>query len=185
MAPHGTLMEHLVACFNVICGRFPRAGERVQNTTGVLGLTGPAQQPKAQVKMARPELLTNGAKARVRDLHTIAGQAPTAALADEILMRGAGRVRALFTVGGNPVLAWPDQTKVVKALETLDLHVALDIRMSATARLAPLGPVAGGGLRPAADRDLEHPKRRAGLLRARPGATDGGRARGLRCRERT
>ena len=45
-------------------------------------------------------------------------------------------MRALLTVGGNPVLAWPDQVKVVRALEALDLHVALDIRVSATARLA-------------------------------------------------
>lgn len=136
MAPHGTLMEHLVGCFNVVCGRFPRAGERVQGTTGVLGLTGPATVPRAQVRAPRPDLLTSGPRARVRGLHSILGQAPTAALADEILEPGPGRVRALFTVGGNPVLAWPDQTKVVRALESLDLHVALDIRVSATARLA-------------------------------------------------
>jgi anaerobic selenocysteine-containing dehydrogenase len=136
MAPHGTLMEHLAACCNVICGRFPREGEQVQNTTGVLGLTGPETQPKAQAKRPRPEYLTNGPKARVRGLTSILGQPPTAALADEILEPGDGRVRALFTVGGNPVLAWPDQAKVVRALESLDLHVALDIRLSATARLA-------------------------------------------------
>ncbi len=136
MAPHGTLMEHLVASFNVVCGRFPRAGEQVQNTTGVLGLTGPEAAPKAQVKAPRPDLLTSGPAARVRGLHTIVGQAPTAALPDEILEPGTGRVRALLTVGGNPVLAWPDQVKTVRALEALDLHVALDIRVSATARLA-------------------------------------------------
>ena len=136
MAPHGTLMEHLAASMNVVCGRFPREGETVQGTTGILGLTGAGKPPQAQVKRPRPEMLTNGAKARVRDLHTIVGQAPTAALADEILEPGPGRVRALFTVGGNPVLAWPDQIKVVRALESLDLHVALDIRVSATARLA-------------------------------------------------
>ena len=72
----------------------------------------------------------------MRGLHSILGQAPTSALADEILEPGPGRVRALLTVGGNPVLAWPDQVKVVRALEALDLHVALDIRVSATARLA-------------------------------------------------
>jgi anaerobic selenocysteine-containing dehydrogenase len=136
MAPHGSLLEHMVACFNVIGGRFPREGEQVQNGTGVLGLTGPASAPKAQVRAPRPEMLTNGPKARVRDLHSILGQAPTAALADEILEPGEGQVRALLTVGGNPVLAWPDQLKVIRALESLDLHVALDIRVSATARLA-------------------------------------------------
>ncbi len=136
MAPHGTLMEHLVGVFNVVCGRFPRAGEQVQNRTGVLGLSGAESTPKAQVVAPRPELLTSGPAARVRGLHTILGQAPTAALPDEILEPGNGRVRALLTVGGNPVLAWPDQAKVVRSLEALDLHVALDIRLSATARLA-------------------------------------------------
>lgn len=136
MAPHGTLMEHLTACFNVLGGRFPREGERVQNRTGVLGLSGAERPAKAQVSMPTPEMLTNGAKARVRNLHTILGQAPTAALADEILEPGEGQVRALLTIGGNPVLAWPDQIKAVRALESLDLHVAHDIVLSATARLA-------------------------------------------------
>ncbi|MGD9999670.1 MAG: molybdopterin-dependent oxidoreductase, partial [Ilumatobacteraceae bacterium] len=136
MAPRGTLLEHLAACCNVVCGRFPREGEEVQGTTGVLGLTGAAKAPRAQVRNPRPEMLTNGHQARVRGLRSIVGQAPTAALADEILEPGPGRVRALLTVGGNPVLAWPDQITAVRALESLDLHVAHDIRVSATARLA-------------------------------------------------
>src|SRR5204863_4465074 len=123
MAPRGTLMEHLAHSFNVLCGRFPREGELVQPVTGVIGLTGPAAEPKAQVKAPRPEMLTNGAKARMRGLTTINGQAPTATLPDEILEPGEGQVRALITVGGNPVLAWPDQVKVVRALEALDVHV--------------------------------------------------------------
>jgi anaerobic selenocysteine-containing dehydrogenase len=81
-------------------------------------------------------MLVNGPRARVRDLRTILGQAPTAALADEILEPGEGQIRALVTVGGNPVLAWPDQVRTIRALEALDTHVALDIRVSATARLA-------------------------------------------------
>jgi anaerobic selenocysteine-containing dehydrogenase len=136
MAPRGTLMEHLAATFNVLCGRFPRAGEKVQPVTGVIGLTGPVATPKAQVQAPRPEVITRGAKARVRGLTTILNQPPTATLPDEILEPGEGQIRALLTVGGNPVLAWPDQVKVVRALESLDTHVALDIRVSATARLA-------------------------------------------------
>lgn len=136
MAPYGTLLEGLVQTFNIICGRFPREGEQVQSPGGVLGVRGPATAPRAQVNPPRPELLTNGPAARVRDLHTILGQAPTAALADEIIEPGEGQIRALVTVGGNPVLAWPDQIRAVRALETLDTHVALDIRVSASARLA-------------------------------------------------
>jgi anaerobic selenocysteine-containing dehydrogenase len=136
MAPRGTLLEGLVQTFNIVCGRFPREGERVQSPGGVIGLRAPSGPPRAQPNPPRPELLTNGQKARVRGLHTILGQAPTAALADEMLEPGEGQIRALVTVGGNPVLAWPDQIRAVRALEGLDTHVALDIRVSATARLA-------------------------------------------------
>lgn len=136
MAPYGTLLEGLVQTFNIVCGRFPREGEQVQHPAGVIGLRPSTVPPRAQPNPPRPELLTNGPAARVRDLHTILGQAPTAALADEILEPGEGQIRALVTVGGNPVLAWPDQIRAVRALEALDTHVALDIRVSASARLA-------------------------------------------------
>jgi anaerobic selenocysteine-containing dehydrogenase len=136
MAPHGSLMEFLVQAMNVIGGRYPREGEEVQCPSGILSLNEKPRVPKAQVNAPRPEMLTAGPEARVRGLRTILGQAPTAALADEILAPGEGRIRALFTVGGNPVLAWPDQMKVVQALTTLELHVALDVQLSATAKLA-------------------------------------------------
>jgi hypothetical protein len=46
-------------------------------------------------------------------------------------------------LGGNPVAAWPDQLMTIKAMETLELLVTIDIRMSQTAELAhwqPLSP---------------------------------------------
>jgi anaerobic selenocysteine-containing dehydrogenase len=136
MAPHGTLLEHMVQSFNVLGGRYAREGEPAQCPTGVLSLNEKPRPPKAQVNAPRPELLTTGVEARVKGLRSILGQGPTAALADEMLLPGEGQVRALFTVGGNPVVAWPDQTTVISALQSLDLHVALDIGVSATARLA-------------------------------------------------
>jgi anaerobic selenocysteine-containing dehydrogenase len=45
-------------------------------------------------------------------------------------------VKALFVLGGNPMLAWPDQKKTHAAMKKLELLVTLDIKMSATARLA-------------------------------------------------
>jgi anaerobic selenocysteine-containing dehydrogenase len=53
-----------------------------------------------------------------------------------MLMDGPGRVRAFINVGGNPVLAWPNQAKAEAAMRSLDLLVSCDIRMSATARLS-------------------------------------------------
>jgi anaerobic selenocysteine-containing dehydrogenase len=61
---------------------------------------------------------------------------PTGALADEILVEGEDRVRALLSCGGNPATAWPDQLKALDALSRLELLVQFDPWMSATARLA-------------------------------------------------
>jgi anaerobic selenocysteine-containing dehydrogenase len=57
-------------------------------------------------------------------------------LSDEILEPGIGQVKALFCIGGNPIVAWPDQIKTKRALDALELLVCVDIRLSATAKLA-------------------------------------------------
>ena len=51
-------------------------------------------------------------------------------------MEGAGKIRALICVGSNPMAAWPDQLRTHEAMKALDLLVTLDIKMSATSRLA-------------------------------------------------
>ena len=77
-----------------------------------------------------------GEKLRARGLRNTAAGLPTAALPDEILLEGEGRVRALFCLGGNPMLAFPDQRRTEAALRRLDLLVTFDPELSATARLA-------------------------------------------------
>jgi len=72
----------------------------------------------------------------MRDIHMQRGQAATSTLADEILMEGDGQIRALFTLGGNPVVSWPDQRRTVEALRALDLHVLMDVHVSPSAQLA-------------------------------------------------
>lgn len=131
MAPRPNLTEHLALCLNVVCGRFNRAGERVPNP----GILEPGPTRREQAYPPRPSW-QHGPKARVRNLGTILGEMPTAALADEILTPGEGQVHALLSVGGNPVVAWPNQKKVVRALDAIDLHVAVDVEMSASAKLA-------------------------------------------------
>jgi len=64
------------------------------------------------------------------------GRMPTAALSDEILLEGEGQVKALICVGANPMMAWPDQRRTRAAMDKLDLLVAIDNEMSATAELA-------------------------------------------------
>ena len=61
---------------------------------------------------------------------------PTNLLSDEILTPGEGQVRALIVVGGNPLMAFPNQEKTFAALKDLDLLVCIDPYMSGTTQLA-------------------------------------------------
>jgi len=126
-----TLLEYLVMVLNTVCGRYLRAGEQLWNP----GVLLPAMPHKAQATPPWPAY-GYGEQLRVRGLTDAACGLSTAALADEILLEGAGRVRALFCLGGNPAAAWPDHDKTVAAMRSLDLLVTLDIKMSATATLA-------------------------------------------------
>jgi anaerobic selenocysteine-containing dehydrogenase len=129
MAPHSNLTDHLVECLNVICGRMLRAGERVANP----GVSTPKRSFRAEVVPPSRSWET-GHRGRT-GFGTIVGEMMSNTLADEILLPGAGRVRALFVAGGNPAVALPDQRKAVKALQSLDLLVAIEPYMTATAQL--------------------------------------------------
>jgi len=131
MAMHPTLTEHLVICLNLICGRVNRAGEKVPNP----GILTPVQPKKAQPTGPFP-MFGHGPRSRVRNLGEIIGEMPCAALSDEILLEGEGQVKALIVLGGNPLVAWPDQAKAVRAIDALDLLVCVDIKRAATAKHA-------------------------------------------------
>ncbi len=131
MAGHGNVTEYLLLALITVCGRWLRASERVPNPGALL----PQFPAKAQ---ANPPWQAHGygEKLRVRGFTDAACGLATAALAEEILLDGPGQVKALFVLGGNPMLAWPDQKKTHAAMQKLELLVTLDIKMSATARLA-------------------------------------------------
>lgn len=131
MAPHGVLMDYLVLALNTVCGRWIKAGERMPNR-GVL-----FRQFSGVARAEKPRAATGfGAALRVRGLTDTAAGLPTAALAEEILTPGEGQVKALFVVGGNPLLSWPNQAKTRRALESLELLVVVDPVLSETARHA-------------------------------------------------
>lgn len=133
MAPHSTLMEHLVACLNVVCGRFNREGDRIANP----GVLSPPQSYKAQVIPAAVMQghFRAGDAPRVRGIAPILGEQPTSSIPDEVLTEGEGQIRALINIGGNPVVAFPDQLKTLEAFERLELLVTHEVSMCATARM--------------------------------------------------
>ncbi len=131
MAPHPLATELLICALNTLCGRYRQAGEALGHT----GVLGPPYTARAQAISPYPH---SGyvKQPRVRGLQSFFYQQPSAAMADEILMPGEGQIRALICHGGNPAVAFPDQPKVIRALEQLDLLVCLDVIMTPTARLA-------------------------------------------------
>jgi anaerobic selenocysteine-containing dehydrogenase len=141
MGPHPNLLQHLVQALNAICGRHYREGERLPNP----GVLTPEMPRHAQATSPQPQFLSDGVRSRVdQDLGEIfvlspygpQPEMPTAVITDEMLMPGDGQIKALICVGGNPLLAWPDQEKTLAALSGLELLVCIDIKMAATAKLA-------------------------------------------------
>ncbi len=130
MSPHPSLMEHLVQCLNVVTGRFLREGEVGES----MSLLQPTAPRRAQV-LGPFDPLT-GPESRFRNLRGYGGEMPCTTLAQEITEPGDGQVKALISNGGNPVAAWPDQTRSLEAMEALELLVVIDHRMTQTAVFA-------------------------------------------------
>lgn len=130
MSPHPSLMEHLSLCLNVVCGRYLRAGQQIESGM----LLQPAAKKRAQVN--GPFGDPSGPESRFRGLRGYNGEMPCSTLAQEISTPGDEQVRALIVNGGNPVAAWPDQTKTLEAMEALELLVVIDHRMTQTAEFA-------------------------------------------------
>lgn len=133
MARHQNVTLHLVHTLNALCGRIDRQGGLLANP-GVFSPPVPSQRPAPQPLRAEVQARVRG----LSGLHVAPGyvEMPSATLSDEILEPGDGQIRALVVLKGNPVLAFPDRQKTVKALCSLDLLVVIDTSMTATARYA-------------------------------------------------
>lgn len=140
--PFGTLCQWLVNVLNIVTGNFDRPGG--------------AMFPRPAVDLLRmPKGVGVGRggfgrwRSRVRGLPELGGELPVATLAEEILTEGEGRIRALLTFAGNPVLSTPNGRQLDRALETLDFVVSVDFYLNETTRhahliLPPTGPLEHG-----------------------------------------
>lgn len=132
MSGSSTLVEYLTLALDTLCGHWLREGEIVRNP----GTMATPFSAKAQVRP--PSAALTGQVLPASGLPISVAGPPIAGLPDEITDPAVGSpgVRALLSVGGNPVSAWPDETRVSAALEQLDLLVQIDPWMSQTARHA-------------------------------------------------
>ena len=131
MAGFGNATEYLSLVISSLLGHWRRAGEEKHNN-GVFINTMP---PIAAASGPLP-ISGFGKKMRVRGLEESPSGLPTAALTDEILLEGDGQIKALFVLGGNPMMSFPDQFKTFEAMKKLELLVCFDPIMAKTAKLA-------------------------------------------------
>jgi len=73
---------------------------------------------------------------RVRQFPEVMGEYPVGALAEEITTPGQGRLRALVTVAGNPVLSTPNSEQLDDAFADLEFMVSVDIYLNETTKHA-------------------------------------------------
>jgi anaerobic selenocysteine-containing dehydrogenase len=125
----GTLASWLVDVLNTVTGNLDRAG-------GAMFPHAAFAAPDAGRAPGGRGWRTGRWASRVKGHPEVRGEFPVATLADEIETPGAGQVRALITVGGNPVRSCPNSSRLDAALGQLEFMVAVDIYLNETTRHA-------------------------------------------------
>ncbi len=121
---YGTLAAWLVDVLNILTGNLDEPG-------GAMFARPATERPRA------PRGFRTGRwVSRVQQLPEVRGELPVATLADEIETEGEGQIRALITVGGNPVLSAPDAARIDRALGSLEFMVSIDLYRNETTRHA-------------------------------------------------
>ena len=120
-----TLVNVLMDALNICTGNFGKKGGIVVGAS--------IYQREGQRRRDTPFAPK---RSRIGDMPIIHGSQPGGALADEILTPGDGQIRALFVDSGNPVMSYPDGSKLERALEDLDLLVGIDIYVNETNKFA-------------------------------------------------
>ena len=124
---HGSLCQWILQLINIYTGNLDKVGGALVNETA-LPITGKGTSSGARGRWS----------SRVRNLPEFAGELPVSVLCEEMTTPGEGRIRALFTSAGNPVLSTPNGQRLDQALENLDFMVCMDVYINETTRHADL-----------------------------------------------
>ena len=126
----GTHASWLVDVLNVLTGNLDREGGVLfpRAAAGQRNSSGPGGSGKG-VRFGRWQ-------SRVRGMDEFYGELPVSVLAEEIDSPGDGRVRALITVAGNPLVSTPNSGRLERAVDGLDFVLSIDIYVNETTRHA-------------------------------------------------
>lgn len=126
----GTLASWLVDVVNLLSGNLDRVG-------GAMFSKGAVGQPSSKGQPGRGRGVKMGrATSRVSGLAEAFGEFPVTALAEEIETPGAGQVRTVVTVAGNPVSSNPNSGRLDAAFASLEFVVSIDPYINETTRHA-------------------------------------------------
>ncbi|GAB2869323.1 hypothetical protein GCM10027026_19550 [Myroides odoratimimus subsp. xuanwuensis] len=130
MGPESNLAEHLLQALNLVCGRFPRAGDRAAGRTLLGGRSRAA--PGCARRPGRGRA-ASGARSAGTGCSTATRCRP-ASFPTRSCRRGPTASARLWCAGATSCI--PDQARTVEALRSLELLVTVDPYPSETARLA-------------------------------------------------
>jgi anaerobic selenocysteine-containing dehydrogenase len=129
----GTLSSWLIDVLNAVTHNLDREGGAMFTTPAFDVASGAARFGRAAGAIGY-----NRWRSRVSGLPEVNGEIPVVALAEEIETPGEGQIRCLITHAGNPVLSVPNGRRLERALESLELMVAIDLYKNETTRHAHL-----------------------------------------------
>jgi len=148
--PMATLASWLIDVINIALGSLDRPGG-VMFPLPVAGGPSTEGTPGSGHGVQIP----GRRRTRVRGLPSALGEFPAATLAEEIDTpdpHSGERIRAVFVVGGNPIISTPNQARLTNAFGQLDLMVSVDPYLTETSSLADvILPVASPLTRPQHD----------------------------------
>lgn len=126
----GGLCQWANNALNILTGNFDAPGGAMF-TTPALDYVGMTSR-KGKVR-SYPER-----RSRVSGQPLYNGEYPVSVMAEEMETPGAGQIKALVTIAGNPVLTAPNGRRIEAAMETLDFMLSIDIHVNDTTRHADL-----------------------------------------------
>ncbi len=140
-AARGVVYTRVGTCNNAFGTLATWANDVLNIVAGRLGVEGGAMFPEPGLDGSQFVKLGgmnghNRWRSRVRGLPETGCDLPASILAEEIETTGEGQIRALVTVAGNPLLSTPNGRRLDRAMDQLDLVVAVDLYINETTRHA-------------------------------------------------